>query len=279
MKKPAILCLLLACTLSVSAQSKKEMQDTINQLNQQVGELKAAVAMKTEQLEQANATIAELLQQLAKQQTLQQSAAKAPANYRDSIAVVLEKYINSDTWEERARYVMEPERVKPLMRKFYQTNSFVGATVTTEEIVKGRFRKCSGNNHTIYIWDTPGLNGWADKYIVKTPDGYKIDWEANIHYNAVTAQDLIAKPGKSAVVRQLNLYLDKTYINDWFYKFGYEGETMILAKKDSAAGKKLYSLLKNDAMENMTVKMQSQLDGDYVYLEILDLVSTTLSTY
>ncbi len=277
MKKTLSLFLLFAYTLSLSAQSKKELQDNINLLNQQAGELKATIALKNEQLEQANKTIAELQQQLS----AQQSVAKKPNNYRDSIAIVLEKFINSESWEEASEYVMEPERVKPIMHSYYQTNSFKINNITIDEILKGRFDKRSGKTHLIYIWDMPrssSSSGWGPRYIVKTADGYKVDWEATVKYNPVTAADLIEKPGTTAVIRRPNVHL-YTYDNDWYYNFGSQGNSYILAQKKSTVGKYLYDLLKEGSWSDMILKMKSIEEDDNIYLEIQEVVSPTLSTY
>lgn len=267
MKKYFINALLLVFVLSANAQSKQELQTTINNLNQQIGQLKAMLDAKSAQLDQANQTITELRAQLANQKP----AARKSVTYRDSIADVMEKYTNCETWEQAAEYVMEPERVKPIMRKYYQINQFGGNVWTAEEVLKENLVRKTGKKYPVYMC--------RRYYIVKTSEGYKIDWEASERYNQVSAPELIAKPGQVAVVRQDFINLDKSYDNDWFYKVGYVGDSYILVRKDSAVGKKLFALTKDDKAYDMTLKMQSKLDGDYVYLEVLDIVSTTFSNY
>ena len=128
MKKFLITALLLVVTLSANAQSKKDLQNTINNLNQQVGQLKAMLDVKSEQLNQANQTIADLRQKLASGA----AAAQQPATYRDSIADLIEKYTNCTSWQEALRYVMEPERVRPIMQKYYADKGF-SPTIRTAE--------------------------------------------------------------------------------------------------------------------------------------------------
>ena len=48
-----------------------------------------------------------------------QSKKEEPQFLSDSIADMLLKYYGATTVEERAQYVMEPERVMPLMRDYY----------------------------------------------------------------------------------------------------------------------------------------------------------------
>ena len=164
MKNFLINALLLVLTLSANAQSKQDLQNTINNLNQQVGQLKAMLDAKNEQLDQANQTIADLRQKLA----CGAAAAQKPATYRDSIADLIEKYTSCTSWQEALRYVMEPERVRPIMQKYYADQGFSPTIWTAEEILKNEaFRRFNGKNHTIYKC--------VNFYAVQTPDGY-IGW-------------------------------------------------------------------------------------------------------
>ena len=210
MKKFLITALLLVVTLSANAQSKKDLQNTINNLNQQVGQLKAMLDAKSEQLDQANQTIADLRQKLASGV----AAAQQPATYRDSIADLIEKYTNCTSWQEALRYVMEPERVRPIMQKYYADTGFSPTIRTAEEIKNKAFRRFNGKNYVLYY-----CNGY---YAVQTPDGYRLDWEATAQYNPVTHTELADKIGQSAEIRGCFEYAS-VYKNDYFRGFKADG--------------------------------------------------------
>lgn len=274
MKKSALLSLLLACTLSLSAQSKQDLQNTINNLNQQVGQLKAMLEAKSEQLDQANQTIADLRQKLASGAV----AAQKPATYRDSIADLIEKYTNCASWEEALKYVMEPERVRPIMQKYYANQSFSPTIWTAEQILKEVFKRFSGKSHTIYKC----LNFYA----VQTPDGYRLDWEATVEYNPVTHTELADKIGQSAEIRGC-FHFASYYDNDYFRGFTASGmyntegnSAFFLTEKGSAIDKRLFSMLKNGADIDMILKMKSLRDSDgYQYFLITDIISNSFSKY
>ena len=268
MKKSALLSLLLACTLSLSAQSKQDMQNTINQLNQQVGELKATLAIKSEQLDQANQTIADLRQKLASGS----AAAQKPATYRDSIADLIEKYTNCASWQETLKYVMEPERVRPIMQKYYAEKGFSPHIWTAEEILKEGFKRFSGKSHTIYKC--------RNFYAVQTPDGYRLDWEASVEYNPVTHTELADKIGQSAEIRGYFHYASY-YDNDYFRGFTADvDDTFFLTEKGSAIDKRLFAMLKNGADIDMILKIKSLRDSEgYQYFLVTDIVSTSFSKY
>ena len=277
MKKFLINALLLVVTLSANAQSKKDLQNTINNLNQQVGQLKAMLDAKSEQLDQANQTIADLRQKLASGA----AAAQKPATYRDSIADLIEKYTSCTSWQEALRYVMEPERVRPIMQKYYADQGFSPTIWTAEEILKNEaFRRFNGKNHTIYKC--------VNFYAVQTPEGYRLDWEATAQYNPVTHTELADKIGQSAEIRGCFEYAS-VYKNDYFRGFKADGMkitdgkiTYFRTEKGSAIDKRLFAMLNNGAWEGMILKIKSLPDTDseeYQYFLITDIISTSFSKY
>ena len=274
MKKFLINALLLVLTLSANAQSKQDLQNTINNLNQQVGQLKAMLDAKSEQLDQANQTIADLRQKLA----CGAAAAQKPATYRDSIADLIEKYTSCTSWQEALRYVMEPERVRPIMQKYYADTGFSPTIRTAEEIKNKDFRRFNGKNYVIYY-----CNGY---YAVQTPDGYRLDWEATAQYNPVTHTELADKIGQSAEIRGWFHYASY-YNNDYFRGFTAGGmydtdgnSTFFLTEKGSAIDKRLFAMLKNGADIDMILKIKSLRDSEgYQYFLVTDIISTSFSKY
>ena len=274
MKKFLINALLLVVTLSANAQSKKDLQNTINNLNQQVGQLKAMLDAKSEQLDQANQTIADLRQKLA----CGAAAAQKPATYRDSIADLIEKYTNCTSLQEALRYVMEPERVRPIMQKYYADKGFSPTIRTAEEIKNKDFRRFNGKNYVIYYCD-----GF---YAVQTPDGYRLDWVATVEYNAVTCTELVNKIGQSAEIRGYFKYASY-HDNDYFRGFVAGGMTDIngkttyfLTEKGSAIDKRLFAMLKNGASIDMILKIKSDTESEfYQNFLITDIISTSFSKY
>ena len=274
MKKFLITALLLVVTLSANAQSKKDLQNTINNLNQQVGQLKAMLDVKSEQLNQANQTIADLRQKLASGA----AAAQQPATYRDSIADLIEKYTNCTSWQEALRYVMEPERVRPIMQKYYADTGFSPTIRTAEEIKNKDFRRFNGKNYVIYYCD-----GF---YAVQTPDGYRLDWEATAQYNPVTHTELADKIGQSAEIRGCFEYASY-YKNDYFRGFRADGirstngkMTYFLTEKGSAIDKRLFAMLQNGASIDMILKIKSDTESEfYQNFLITDIISTSFSKY
>ena len=281
MKKFLINALLLVLTLSANAQSKQDLQNTINNLNQQVGQLKAMLDVKSEQLDQANQTIADLRQKLASGAAAAQqpaAAAQQPATYRDSIADLIEKYTNCTSWQEALRYVMEPERVRPIMQKHYADKDFSPTMRSAEEIKNKAFQRFNGKNYVFYTC--------CGYYAVQTPDGYRLDWEATAQYNPVTHTELADKIGQSAEIRGCFEYASG-YENDYFRGFRADGirstngkMTYFLTEKGSAIDKRLFAMLQNGASIDMILKIKSDTESEgYQYFLITDIISTSFSKY
>lgn len=274
MKKILINTLFIVFVLSANAQSKQDLQNTINNLNQQVGQLKAMLDAKSEQLDQANQTIADLRQKLASGA----AAAQKPATYRDSIADLIEKYTNCASWQETLKYVMEPERVRPIMQKYYADQGFSPTIWTAEEILKEGFKRFSGKSHTIYKC--------RNFYAVQTPDGYRLDWEASVEYNPVTHTELADKIGQSAEIRGCFNFVSY-YDNDYFRGFtalgmfnSYGDNALFLTEKGSAIDKRLFAMLKNGEYIDMILKVKSLRDSEgNQYFLITDIISTSFSKY
>lgn len=262
MKKFLINALLLVVTLSANAQSKQDLQNTINNLNQQVGQLKAMLDAKSEQLDQANQTIADLRQKLASGA----AAAQKPATYRDSIADLIEKYTNCASWQETLKYVMEPERVRPIMQKYYAGNGFSPTIWTAKEILKEAFRRFNGKNHTIYRC--------VNFYAVQTPEGYRIDWEATVEYNPVSLDDLNGKVGQTAEIRTCFNSIEADNSNDTWRCY-YCRDYYLFTKTGTALDQQLYKMQDSDKI--LKVKYMSDNQGSYFL--VTDIVSTSFSKY
>ena len=262
--------LMLLAVVTVSAQSKKEMQETINELNRNIGELKARTSMLEQQLQEAKQTIATLKQEneKLKGQLASAAAAKPAMTYRDSIAEVLGKYFAAETWEERLDYVMEPDRVRPLMAKYYKMNPYESSTPS--DIKSWKMRRYQGNKYLIYI-----VRG--DLYVVKTPQGYKVDWEANYEYNPTPVLEMKKIDGQEYIIRGYIGDHQKYYSNNNFLEYSVSADLDAYVRKNSPVAKKLLELLPVDGYSRMIVKLKYDKALDSFL--ITEVLSTTTSLY
>lgn len=171
-------------------------------------------------------------------------------NWRDSIAVLLMNYMSCETWESASQYVMEPEKVKVLMEKQYQNTGFESRYRSVDEIKHDMVTsKIKGNYHVIYRCVYP--ENKDTYYIVKTVDGYKIDWEATVGWSSATLDGISNAPNKDFEIR-INLFLREAIkSNDNWREYG-----SLYVKKNSPIDKQLFKMLSDGKPKVMVIKVQ-----------------------
>lgn len=211
----------------------------------------------------------------------------ATAGNANSAISVVNDYLSVNDYDDRLNYILDPERIRPL-----RDEQNVGRTawekpvykiVTKKEpqnIKEGEFVKIEtsfkGSDNQ---WDN------AVYYLLKTKNGYKIDWESSTGYNKISAAEFIAtkliEPVRVRVLAQLTDYYnyefgraqDEMYSvalvdNDQFrYGHGYVSKT-------TESGKKIFKALKNGAFHYMVFDIKSLEDArDGSHFLIHDVVS------
>jgi hypothetical protein len=127
----------------------------------------------------------------------------APTSESDSIIFVLQNYFKAKKWEERLPYVLDPEKVKPLMSSIYG-NSYESETYEKDKI------NIPGENYPL----GKGFKVFVDGktvYLKKTQNGFKIDWEATTGYNPISFAVFNAEKSTKSTVFRERLKLYDTY--------------------------------------------------------------------
>lgn len=277
MKQTILILSMLMVVLCVSAQSKKEMLQTITEQSQTIGELKGKISATEQQLQEANGTISKLQEENASLKRKLESVHaqnNKPMTYRDSLLDLRSKFYACETWQERLQYVMEPERVKPLMEKYYKTNPY------SVSLVKNNFNvgitKHQGKSHVLYEVN--------DNWIVKTDNGYKIDLEAtwgdrDVFYGA-TKEELINNRNKEFEVRGHLRDCQDNYKNDYYFQYYGLWSVFFYIKKNCPVAKKLQNLIPEGERRHLIFKVKyvGKENGDDIF-EITDVVCDKLSKY
>ncbi len=284
MKKTTILCaILLMVTLCTIAQNKKDLQATIDQLNTKIADQAKTIESLQLQLTTANNTIALLQQTMEKKQSGDLVTAK------DSVADVILKFRACEEWEECLQYVMEPERVKPLMQSYYLKIGYSSKELDMKTIKNGLVKL----KENLYITKGFGIGGY---YVVKTHNDYKIDWEATWEYNPIELLELENMPGKTIEWRgQLKYasrpsstitYEDGTkeeqynYDNNKYNRYSIFGGDYLFARRETKVDKDLFEIMKDGEYHSVIVKVKRTRDGDGdSFNEIVEVVSKYFSKY
>lgn len=280
MKKTILILSMLMVVVYVSAQSKKEMLQTITEQSQTIGELKGKISSTEQQLQEAKGTIAKLQEEIASLKRELESAQaqnNKPMTYRDSLLDLRSKFYACETWQEQLQYVMEPERVRPLMERYYKDNTYSVTLVDNNKKVD--ITRVQGKSHVLYTVN--------DDWIVKTDNGYKIDleatWAENGVFYGVTKKEVINNPNKEFEIRDFLRDFNDIYKNDYYlmYRaFGWYADLYI--EKNSPVARKLQSLIPKGGDKYMIFKVkyvgEKGEDGNDIF-DITEVVHNILSKY
>lgn len=292
MKSFLTLLFTLSFCVSLSAQNKKvliqrnnELNQTIIELNQKQGELNGKIEiLQTQnselksQNESLNIKVNELTGEITKlkneNEALKRNAqitAVSGATQKDTLLAVYKDYWKANTVEQRAKYVIDPERVKPLMKSFYKKGMSSSANFNNGLTIKA----IEGNIYPIFIIRESVLGGLVDTYIICTPNGYKVDWEATVTYNPFNVNQMKANPNKEYEYRTKLFDCRGSYTNDYWYE--YYGDFHVYVKKNTQLANKLLNFIDFNGAEDAIIKIKY--DASDSAFEIVDLISKSLSKY
>ena len=320
MRKTILFAVLFMIGMAAVAQSKKELQDKIAELEKQNRELydhsKDVVEKMSElssrvfKLQDANQALkeenAQLKEQLAK---LQAAGPKEEAGtfISDSIAAMLLKFYSATTVEERAKYVVDPQRVMPKMQNYYKAgikplNKFywvAGDKNNFHEKEEGA-QHVGTSLYSLLVELVKDYN--VNHIVIRTPQGFKLDWEATVQYGETKDYMLTqANVGKTFTfhckmdgsIRGWNDSYSSVslsndlgrYINRYSKtntKYALEDTSYACFPNNSAVYKKVSYLNENcvDEYGSFDVIVKAKVDnngtGEY-FFELMDIVSETPS--
>lgn len=175
--------------------------------------------------------------------------------------LVVKSYLDSNTFKERARYVLDADRVRPEMVEYYKDKSF--PTKYIEMSVKGDARKV-GDWVGVRVVLRRGKNAfgveveeaaWYD--LQRTASGYLIGWEDSIGYNPMSFPAYKAqrpeKPMEFRVLAKLDDHYNYEFLGggNLFYSIELRPQNHMFqyldgyVEKRSPTGQKLYEILKD----------------------------------
>jgi hypothetical protein len=195
-----------------------------------------------------------------------------PQTTNDSLIDIRKKFYSCETWEKQLQYVMEPERVKPLMEDYYKKEVY---SASEENDIGGlKIKRLQGKKYILY-----NLNS---TYLVKTDDGYKIDWEATVRYNPLSLVEMRDYPDKEFEYRD-RMVFESGRNNIHAYNISDKsGYGLAHAEENSKIDKRLDELMPYRSAEakDMILKIQYWFDNDGEYwYKITDIISENCSKY
>lgn len=174
---------------------------------------------------------------------------------------VIKGFLNAETVTERAKYARSPERVIPLMKKFYGGEDFEAEGFRSLDQSKISYRDS-------YLSSFVQMKDFTNSPIAieRKGDLYLVDWESWVAYGDLKVEEMIVqKPTEDVTMRvilQRKNYYNFSFIDDkkWasfrltFFK--QERSLWAYVDRESEAGKKLLMNVKSGAERPALVKVK-----------------------
>lgn len=176
---------------------------------------------------------------------------------------ILKLYLSATKWEDRLKYVIDPEKVKPLMKSQYEgENAYTPLKSFTVNESKELEKDWIEISATIaYKAGFRSGASYTQKYYLNFLNNqYKIDWIASTGYNETSFRSFetqkIAEPTKFKVSTILSDIDSSILPKDSYFSVSLDDSSMsesAFIDKNSEDGKKLFDILKDGEKHDVTL--------------------------
>tara|TARA_B110000285_G_C15024735_1_gene563523 strand:+ start:104 stop:1021 length:918 start_codon:yes stop_codon:yes gene_type:complete len=300
--KKLLLYSFLAFSISVNAQSKKELQAEVDRLNTECTSIKNDLKTTRAKLDEARGKYegcledkegmmdrqTELMNQnlslKARLDSLEAAFTEVasgvisnPKNQADSIKMAIQQYYTAGTAEDRFKFVYDNGNTLAILKKVYAKGARVreikAKSISIGSPVKN-FLVAYAMNYTFYI---------------KLTDlGYRLDWETTFGYNETS----LIQVQNDLSNKEMGLRLNCELAN--YYNYNYNGKERQyysiklrspsggkyaagFVSRSSSVGKRIYELLSDGKTHSITIKVKPDRTQDKsgTHMLITQLVSDT----
>ncbi|MCR5193888.1 MAG: hypothetical protein K6D59_11400 [Bacteroidales bacterium] len=268
---------LLESSIKELQSSASSLQTNIKNLSETINLLEKKLKFQEDIINNQNSTIQQLQKDLASVKSASVAAnpnaiISDPQNEEDSIIQLIQLYFSAKKWEDRIPLVYKPEEAQKMMPKAYAEG------ITRYEVNKNKI-SIPGDNYKagdkfIAKWDGSPI------YIIKTPEGFKIDWIATSGYDEVPLRNYndLKMTEKNIVHAEFRTMEDdgKSDLGNKYYTI-FIDNTFVRLQKNSAAGQRLSQIVKNSNDDiRIIVEVQGKRMmngyGDYEYYVLINRI-------
>lgn len=170
---------------------------------------------------------------------------------------VVESYLKAKDWQERLKYVLDPDKVRPLMERHYGNIDLEmeKIKVNPSKQINDQWVEVGATFSGKNIYGAT-VSNTASYYLKKTSTGHKIDWEASIGHNSMTTAAFKAQKPKEPIRFRVKAKLSNNYFSIsnvyrnslWSVELKDGRENPIAygyIEKELEDGKRLYEVLKD----------------------------------
>lgn len=266
--------MMLVVSASVMPQSKKEINEALQQLlienaalKEQISKLQSlpqliqnltrSVNEQTEETKKLQISVQQLQDsikemKIASSNVQQSNLVVGENNQETAIIQLLQEFFSKGRCEDRMKYVLPDEETEVLMKRFHP-NGFQKVEITADDVT---FLSDAVIEFSKAIHISLGSKFYKQVIVVNTSDGYKIDFKGTYGYNMTSIDDLIAnKDGSSTTLRikigynsRLKVASNTSLKQEGYYYFlcdcNYSGSRLFV--KNQSMMSKLNTLFQNN---------------------------------
>lgn len=245
----------------------KVMNEIITTLTKDNEELMKLVTSQTKMLQQLSHTNDSLL--IAQKIKEKQNAIILPKTEGDSIIALIQSFQSCRRWEDRARFVLNADRLMPVMASYY-TDNYRSYDIPKENIY------LQGSNYKVGDVFKVLCNNTLF-YCKKTDSGFYIDWEASTGYNPTSIKAFkagIHNPGTAyRVTVELDSYYNFSFVQaqstHWSIHIKADETLAGYILKNSADGKRLYEILADGNPHDLILELSPDPEGTYSNIAVI----------
>lgn len=173
---------------------------------------------------------------------------------------LLRAYFNQSSCADRARYILAPDANAPRLADYYKNKESCVDDVTKMEDGNGCSDTPVGGYCNVHVFKKSGTSWYC---VVRTDDGYKIDWPCSAGWNPVSFAALQAAPPASSVLLRVSAKLDsgntRQYPEADYYTLalsdGNGGQLQAFVAKGTDDAGKIFDVLKDGQPHPMMLKV------------------------
>lgn len=91
-------------------------------------------------------------------------------------AAVLKQFFTSKTWQDRLAFTRYPEKMRPLMERYYSANSDAPLRISRIELIRHDRAPEMGSPHCVFQVSGPAMEQPLPVMVESSDEGWKVDW-------------------------------------------------------------------------------------------------------
>lgn len=268
---------------STLQKENRELQSTVLRLQTTILQYEQSQTALKERLAAMEEKVEDIAQNTTKGPHLDPQLLEGRTPEETAINTLLHNYMKADNPHDRFAYVIQSEKVNAVMKAYYGAKIGIGEPT----LLRAEDIKIEGTDLTTYNKAIPVV---ADKhlyYVVRTQDGYKIDWLGSFQVNETSFEKYVKTGSRSPHTFKATAEIFDYYTNTDWEKLALSavitnGDTSLefaYINKSNPSWPELKRLLAANDKVNVTLQVHCENENGQTIVIVDKVVRFTTSEY